>query len=295
MKRMIPMTPILLNGKTLSNELEKNLKSNVETFKEAYDISPSLAIIMIGDNESCIKYTRMKRDAANRVGIECINIDLPSSITEKEVIKRINDLNQVKDVHGIMIQHPISSHLNMLERKFFDTIDPNKDVDGLTSTNFGKLSLNSNPVSFRPATPKGILILLDEYSINLEEKHVVIIGSSPILGLPLSMMMHHRRATVSICNINTSYSCLNTLCQSADIIVGACGVPNLINPTMIRRGAVLIDVGCCPGTEGVFTPETYKKSSYYTKPLGGVGPMTIITLLIQTLQAARKATINEIC
>lgn len=288
-------SPILLDGKALAEKLGHILKSDVDTFIGAYEIAPTLAIIMIGENPSCKKYTRMKRDAAERLGIRCLNIDLSERMAPSKILERISHLNSESDIHGIMIQHPIPSHLEIFERRFFNEILPKKDVDGLTSTNFAKLALDSNPISFKPATVRGILRLLLEYEIDVFERRVVVIGSSPILGLPMSMVMHNLGATVSICNINTDYSHLTTLCQSADVIIGACGIPNLVRSTMISEGAILIDVGCCPGTEGVFTSQCYEKSSYYTKPIGGVGPMTVQTLLYQTVQAAKELKRNGIC
>jgi len=286
--------PILLDGKALAYKLGLILKSDVEIFTKAYDVEPTLAIIMIGANPTCMKYTRMKRDAAEGLGIHCLNIDLPEKIPPEKIIEKISNLNGSKDVHGIMIQHPIPQHLEILERRFFDEIFFKKDVDGLTSTNFAKLALNINPVAFKPATARGILRLLLEYHIDVFESRVVVIGSSPILGLPLSLMLHQLGATVSICNINTDFSYLNMLCQQADIIIGACGIPNLVNPLMVRQGVILIDVGCCPGTEGVFAPQSYKKASYYTKPIGCVGPMTVQTLMYQTVQAAKELKRNGI-
>ena len=287
--------PILLNGKMVSDVLEHQyLRSQITTFKSAYNEDPTVAIVMIGENESCKKYTRMKRDAAERLGMRALNIDIPETYTEREITQSITNLNNFDDTHGVMIQHPVFEHFKDLERRFFDLIDPRKDVDGLTSANFSKLALNSNPIAFQPATAKGIITLLDFYGIDLQGSRVVVIGSSPILGLPLSMLMHHRGATVSICNINTDFSYLNGLCLLADVVVGACGVPNLIYPTMLKKDVILVDAGCCPGTEGVFQSKCYERASYYTKPTGGIGPMTIYTLMSQVVQAAKESKRHEI-
>jgi methylenetetrahydrofolate dehydrogenase (NADP+)/methenyltetrahydrofolate cyclohydrolase len=285
---------VLLDGKAVSVKINAQTLSKAEQFKNVYSESPTIAIIMIGEDDSCKKYTRMKRDAAEKLGIVALNIDFNTDVQESKIIKSLEHLNYNDGVHGIMIQHPVGGWMRNLERRFFDTISPMKDVDGLTSTNFSKLALNSNPVAFQPATAKGIIHLLDSYGFDLKGNKVTVIGSSPILGLPLSMLMHHRGATVSVCNINTPISQLETLCYNSDIIVGACGVHNLVQPFMINEGIILIDVGCAPNTYGVFRPDCYEKSSYHTKPIGCVGPMTISILMSQVVQAAKESKRYEV-
>ena len=287
------MESVLLDGLSLARSMEETLIEEVCQFTETYEIPPTLAIISEGDNGGCKKYVELKKGAAERLGIRCYVVSFDDDPPAEEIVTRIHRLNNMPTVHGVMVQHPVSDRLRSCERLFFDAIDPAKDVDGLTSLNFGKLALHTDPVAFQPATAKGIMTLLDHYNIGLSGRRVGIIGSSPILGLPLSMLMHNRGATVSITNIHTDFSHLNTVCQHSDILVGACGQKHLINKLMMNYGAILIDAGCSPRIDGVFNPNTYDHASFYTKPTGGVGPMTVITLLQQTLEAARYSVRYE--
>lgn len=283
------MEPKILDGQLVANQLEYNLKKHVKEYKErTCGRVPHLAVCMVGNNYASRKYTRMKVRMAERVGMEATNIYFSEEHPPEVIISRIVELNYQPHINGIMLQHPVAEIMLHLERTFFDAISPEKDVDGLTSTNFSKLSLGSNTSSFRPATAAGIMVLLSHYLINIRGMSVTIIGSSPILGLPLSMLMHRAGATVSLCNINTKASDLVRLCQSADMIVGACGRPGMITDKLVKEGAILIDAGCNPGNVGDIDPRAYKKSSYYTPMPGSVGPLTTITLLLQTMQAAEE-------
>jgi methylenetetrahydrofolate dehydrogenase (NADP+) / methenyltetrahydrofolate cyclohydrolase len=281
--------PIKLDGKEVASRIKIQLKEDVHNYKERNGgKTPHLAVLMVGDNYASRMYTRMKARMARDVGMECTNIDLPAYTPARNIILRIVEYNLSPVFNGIMLQHPVPKSLLQDERRFLDTISPEKDVDGLTTTNFGKLSLGLDELAFQPATPKGIMTLLHYYDVKLKNMTVTIIGSSPILGLPLSMLLHRAGATVCIVNINTKIGHLVELCQMSDMIVGACGKPGIVTSKLVKEGAILIDAGCNPGNVGDIDPRAYEKSSFYTPLPGGVGPMTTITLLSQTMQAAEE-------
>ena len=198
------------------------------------------------------------------------------------MLKVIDELNSDKSITGILLQHPVPKQIN--ERLAFDRIAEKKDVDGVNSLSFGKLSMGEK--SFNPCTPYGIMLLLEEYGINLAGKHAVVVGRSPILGKPMAMMLLEKDATVTICHSKTKN--LPEILRQADVVVGAVGKPEFIQADWVKDGVVLLDAGYNPGNVGdIDLKNAASKSSYYTPVPGGVGPMTIAVLLLQTLQAAK--------
>jgi methylenetetrahydrofolate dehydrogenase (NADP+) / methenyltetrahydrofolate cyclohydrolase len=277
------MEPIILDGKALSKKIEGELVSRVEKIKEQSGITPVLATILVGDDPSSEVYVNMKGNACRRVGIESKKIHLPQETTTEELLKVIDDLNSDENIFGILLQHPVPAQID--ERSCFDRIDISKDVDGVTAEGFGKMALGEE--AFRCATPGGIMKLIEHYKIDLEGKNAAVIGRSSILGKPMAMMLLNSNATVTICHSKTKE--LPAIIKQADIVVGAVGKPEFIKAEWIKEGAVVIDAGYHKGGTGDIEIEKVKeKCSAYTPVPGGVGPMTIATLISQTVEAAEK-------
>ena len=190
---------IVLDGKKLSEKSEEELKLRVSKIKEKTGVTPILATILVGDNPASATYVKMKGNACNRIGMESLKIELSENTSTNELIEEIKKLNINKNVHGILLQHPVPNHID--ERKCFDEIDINKDVDGVTTSGFGKMSMQEK--AFGSCTPYGIMRLLDEYEVELEGKLAVVVGRSPILGKPMAMMLLNRNCTVIICHSKT--------------------------------------------------------------------------------------------
>jgi methylenetetrahydrofolate dehydrogenase (NADP+) / methenyltetrahydrofolate cyclohydrolase len=280
---------ILLDGKSLAESLETELQLRLFTRLEHVQHHgdqvpmrvPTLATILVGDNPASHKYIKMKTEACHRVGVGIVNVELPETTSRQTIFDRIDALNRLPSIHGILIQHPLPSPLRSVEHEIFDTIDPRKDVDGVTTESFGKLTTGLD--GFRPATPQGILTLLSHYNICVKGLDVTIVGAGPILGKPLSLMFLKEEATVTICHRETRN--LPDKIRGADIVVGAAGAPNLIKAEWIKPGAILIDAGCNPGGVGDIEKVAWKKSYAFTPHIGGVGPMTVAILLTQVYKA----------
>src|SRR5262245_64011744 len=225
----------------------------------------------------------MKGNACRLVGMESLRVILPQATTTDELLAEIDKLNSDPRVQGILLQHPVPSQID--ERKCFDRIVLEKDVDGVTVLGFGAMAMNEP--AYGSATPAGIMRLLQHYHINVEGKHAVVVGRSPILGKPIAMMLLNANATVTICHSKTKN--LPEIIRSADIVVGAVGKPKFIQGGWIKPGAVVVDAGYQPGGVGdVDIAAIVETSSAYTPVPGGVGPMTIATLMAQTVEAAEK-------
>ncbi len=279
------MSAILLDGKNLSEKIKAELKQRVEQLKNKNKV-PTLATILVGKDPASATYVSMKVKSCNAIGMNSIRIDLPESTTTEQLLEEIHKLNQNKEVDGILLQHPVPAHID--ERKCFDAIDIEKDVDGVTTLGFGKISFGLE--SFPSCTPAGILRLLDEYQLSLEGKNAVVIGRSPILGKPLSMLLLQRNATVTICHSKTKN--LPEIVNTADFVFACCGIPKFVKGEWLKEGCVLIDAGYNPGNIGDVDFEScYPRCSYITPVPGGVGPMTIAMLLHHTVVAAEKKTI----
>ena len=278
------MSAIILDGKKLSKISEDLIKEKVKKLSHQ-NITPTLATILVGNDPASETYVKMKRNTCARVGMNSIAVELPDTSTTNEVLSKINELNNDNDVHGILLQHPVPSQID--ERLCFDAIDINKDVDGVTCLGFGNMSMGID--AYGSCTPAGIIRLIEHYKIDVEGLNAVVVGRSPILGKPMAMMLLNLNATVTICHSRTKD--LKDIIKKADIIVGAVGIPKLIQTNWIKKNAVVIDAGYHPEKCGDIDLENIENiASAYTPVPGGVGPMTINTLILQTLQSAEKTT-----
>jgi len=272
-----------LDGKVVAKTIRKELAGRVDEFIKSSGIKPTLATILVGNDPSSAVYVKMKKNACLKAGMESLSIHMSENTTTDQLIEKITALNNNPRVHGILLQHPVPDQID--ERRCFDHIDVNKDVDGVTTHGFGKMSMGEP--AYGSATPSGIMTLLNHYKIQLKGLHAVVVGRSPILGKPMAMMMLNQHATVTICHSRTIN--LPHMVGLGDVVVGAVGKPLFIQADWIKEGAVLIDAGYHPEGVGDIDLEKAKtKSSAYTPVPGGVGPMTIATLLTQTFQAAQK-------
>ena len=273
----------ILDGKALAQLAEEDIKSHVSTLKEN-GITPTLATILVGVDPASATYVKMKQNACARLGMDSIAVELSKETTTEELLEAIEKLNNDSNVHGILLQHPVPSQIN--ERKCFDAIDVTKDVDGVTCTGFGQMTMGEE--AFGSCTPAGIMRILEHYKIEISGKNAVVVGRSPILGKPMAMMLLNKNATVTICHSRTAN--LQEHIKNADILVGAVGVPRLIQKEWIKNGAVVIDAGYHPAEKcgDIDLQDVDSIASAFTPVPGGVGPMTINTLILNTLLAAQK-------
>lgn len=281
---------IILDGKKLSKKLQGKLIDEVKELKKD-GIAPKLAVIVVGDDQASKVYVRNKHKMAQKLGIETIDIRFPSNTTEGYLLSKINELNYDSSVNAILVQLPLPKHIN--ENAIINAISPAKDVDGFNSSNLGKLFANEDNQNLEKnysvsCTPSGIISLLDEYNISVAGKHVVIVGRSKIVGRPLAALMLNRDATVTVAHSKTKN--LKEIISSADILVSAVGKPNFISANDIKPNAVVIDVGINRVNGklvGDVSQQVRDVASYLTPVPGGVGPMTIISLMQQTVKLAK--------
>ena len=282
-----PAKATILDGKALAKQIEQSLSARVDAIKAKTDRTPSLATILVGDDPASATYVRMKGNACRRVGMDSIRVEMPEATTTEELLAKIDELNNNPDVHGILLQHPVPEQID--ERACFDRIALAKDVDGVTCLGFGRMSMGEP--AYGSCTPQGIMHLLNHYNIDLVGKEAVVVGRSAILGKPMAQMLLNANCTVTICHSRTQN--LAEHVQRADIIVGAVGVPELIKAEWIKDGAVVVDAGFHPTDNGgvgdIELSGVENIASAYTPVPGGVGPMTINTLIRQTVEAAEKA------
>ena len=279
------MTAQVLDGKTLAQQIEQDLAGRVKKIiGQMNGQLPILATILVGDDPASITYVKMKGNACRRVGMDSMRVVLPQETTTAEVVAAIDELNANPTVHGILLQHPVPTHID--ERRCFDRISIEKDVDGVTCLGFGRMAMQEP--AYGSATPAGIMKLLAHYNIPLAGKHAVVVGRSPILGKPVAMMLLNANATVTVCHSRTEN--LLEIVSGADIVVGAVGKPEFIRGAWIKEGAVVIDAGYHPNRVGdIELTAVIDKCSAYTPVPGGVGPMTIATLITQTVEAAERS------
>ena len=276
------MSALILDGKELSKISEESIRERVLKLSEK-GIKPTLATVLVGNDPASETYVKMKRNTCARVGMESIAVELSESTTTEELLKTIRNLNDDKNVHGILLQHPVPSQID--ERLCFDAIDISKDVDGVTCLGFGNMSMGLN--AYGSCTPAGIIRLIEHYQIDVQGLNAVVVGRSPILGKPMAMMLLNLNATVTICHSRTQN--IDNIIKNADLIVGAVGIPKFIKTDWIKKGAVVIDAGYHPEQCGDINLDNIEEiASAYTPVPGGVGPMTINTLILQTLQSAEK-------
>ena len=273
----------ILDGKALAQLAEEDIKTSVSKLKEN-GITPTLATVLVGVDPASATYVKMKQNACARLGMDSIALELSKDTTTEELLESINKLNEDKDVHGILLQHPVPSQIN--ERQCFNAINVEKDVDGVTCMGFGQMTMGED--AFGSCTPAGIMRILEHYQIEISGKNAVVVGRSPILGKPMAMMLLNKNATVTICHSRTKD--LQEQIKNADILVGAVGVPRLIQKDWIKDGAVIIDAGYHPAEKcgDIDLQDIDSIASAHTPVPGGVGPMTINTLILNTLLAAQK-------
>ena len=275
--------PIILDGKALSKKIEAQLLERSRVLKEKHGFVPALATVLVGSDPASVTYVRMKKNACARAGLESMSVELPEETTTDELLGVIKELNENPSVCGILLQHPVPRHID--ERACFDAIAPSKDVDGVNTWTFGRMSMGLE--AYPSATPGGIMALLAEYGLSVSGKRAVVVGRSAILGKPAAMMLLAADATVTVCHRKTVD--LPHIVREADVVVAAVGEPKLIQADWIKEGAVLIDAGYNSGNIGDIDLENAApRSSAYTPVPGGCGPMTIATLMKNTLLSAER-------
>lgn len=278
---------VLIDGKKVSAEVRVCLAKEVKELKEKTGRVPGLATVLVGDDPASAVYVRNKNKICRELGFKSFEQKLSLDTSEAKLLKLIKELNSNNDIHGILVQLPLPNQID--SEKILQAIDPNKDVDGFHPINVGKLVVGNALLT--PCTPSGIIKLLDHYEIDISGKHAVILGRSNIVGKPVSMLLLQRNATITICHSRTKN--LEEITRSADILVAAIGRANFVTENMVRKGAIVIDVGI-NRVDGKLTGDinfepVSKKASYITPVPGGVGPMTIALLMENTLKAFKKS------
>ncbi|MCK4836585.1 MAG: bifunctional 5,10-methylenetetrahydrofolate dehydrogenase/5,10-methenyltetrahydrofolate cyclohydrolase [Candidatus Aminicenantes bacterium] len=291
----------VLDGNKIAGEIQEKIKKEIDSLKRTSNQIPGLTVIIVGDNPASQAYVRKKHKIAQKLGINSRVIELDKRISTVRLIKQIKNLNQDQNVHAVLIQLPLPDTFKTWE--ILDHLDPGKDVDRFLPINLGKILLNRTEIY--PCTPAGVLVILDEYQIDLTGLNVVMVGRSFIVGKPLASMLTNRNATVTICHSKTKH--LAGLLRKADLVVAAIGKAGFITPDMVKKNVILIDVGqnflyqrkdviklCTQSQQNKFEKKGYaitgdihidafKKSSYYTPVPGGIGPMTVAMLMQNTL------------
>jgi len=274
----------VLDGKKLALQAEIEIKNQVNELL-LKGITPTLATILVGDDPASETYVRMKRNTCARVGIKSIAVELSKDTSTEDLLCKIDALNKDSSVNGILLQHPVPKQID--ERKCFDAIALEKDVDGVTCLGFGNMAMGLD--AYGSCTPAGIIRLIDEYQIEIEGMNAVVVGRSPILGKPMAMMLLNKNATVTICHSRTKN--IDSIIKEADLVVGAVGIPKFIKRDWIKKGAIIIDAGYHPQKCGDIDLDQIEEiASAYTPVPGGVGPMTINTLIFNTLKSAQKSS-----
>ena len=279
---------VKIDGKAFSQVILEKIKEEHNQLKEKYGKQAGLAVVIVGNNPASQVYVRNKMKACENIGFYSENIELDENISEEELLQEIDKLNKNDRINGILVQLPLPSHIN--ELKIIDSISPEKDVDGFHVSNIGKMVIGDE-TGFLSCTPYGIMQLLEEYKIEIAGKDAVIIGRSNIVGKPMALMLIQKGATVQVCNSNTKD--LRKKLNKADIIIVAAGVPKLLKKEDVKEGAVVIDVGI-NRVDGkicgdVDYEEVAEKTSYITPVPGGVGPMTIASLIKNTFKSYKNS------
>ena len=276
------MAALILDGKEFAKISENTIKEKVEELSKK-NITPSLATILVGNDPASETYVKMKRNTCARVGMKSIAVELSENTSTEELLSTIKSLNNDQNIHGILLQHPVPSQID--ERLCFNAIDIKKDVDGVTCLGFGNMSMGID--AYGSCTPAGIIRLIKHYKLNVQGLNAVVVGRSPILGKPMAMMLLNMNATVTICHSRTRN--IDTIIKNADLVVGAVGIPKFIKSEWIKKGSIVIDAGYHPEKCGDIDLDNIENiASAYTPVPGGVGPMTINTLILQTLQSAEN-------
>lgn len=275
----------IIDGKKVSADVKAQVAKETEALKQQ-GITPGLAVVIVGDDPASRVYVNNKKKACALVGFRSEEYALPAQTTQEELLELVRKLNNKKDINGILVQLPLPGHLD--EKEVIETISPIKDVDAFHAVNVGKIMIGD--YDFLPCTPAGVMEMLHAYNIKVDGENCVVIGRSNIVGKPMSMLLLHENGTVTVCHSHTKN--LKEICSQADILVAAVGIPKFVKADMVKEGAVVIDVGMDRDENGklcgdVDFEEVKDKTSYITPVPGGVGPMTIATLMKNTLKACR--------
>ncbi|SFV67739.1 Methylenetetrahydrofolate dehydrogenase (NADP+) / Methenyltetrahydrofolate cyclohydrolase [hydrothermal vent metagenome] len=276
----------ILDGKALAKKIEDNVVKEVLQLKNEMDVTPGLAVILVGQDPASAAYVNMKKKACDRVGFYSVSHEMPEDISQEAIENTIMMMNKNPNIDGILIQLPLPAHIDTT--KILELVDPSKDVDGFHPYNVGRLVTNLD--GFVPCTPLGVMEMLAEYNIDVKGKNCCVVGASNIVGKPMASLLLNADATVEICHIFTDDLKKHTL--NADIILVGVGVINLIKEDMIKDGAIIVDIGINRAENGKLVGDVdfenvSKKCSYITPVPGGVGPMTIAMLMSNTLKAAK--------
>ncbi len=270
-----------MDGRPLARRLLERAKNKVEKIKEATTVVPTLATVLVGDDPASATYVKMKRKRCEDAGMKSVRVELPRDTSTEELVAEITKLGSDPSVHGILLQHPVPQPID--KRAAFEAIPVEKDVDGVTSGTLGRVILKMP--AYASCTPAGIMSLLAEYNVELDGAHAVVIGRSPILGRPMASMLINAHATVTLCHSRTRS--LPSIVRNADVIIAAVGKPKFVKGGWIKTGAVIIDAGYNEGNVGDVDFEgAFEPASLITPVPGGVGPVTIATLIDQTADAA---------
>ena len=271
---------LVLDGKALAASEEQRLGERVASLAE----QPVLAAVLVGEDPASQTYVRMKADACRRIGVAPRTLHLPTNTSTEALLAQIEALNDDVDVRGIILQHPVPAGID--ERRCFDAIDLDKDVDGVSCHGYGRMAMGCQ--AWGAATPRGIMRLLAHHGIEVAGRHAVVLGRSPILGKPMAMMLLNEHATVTICHSRTR--ALPERVREADVLVAAVGRPHFVQSDWIKPGAVVVDAGYHPKERcgDVSSERLPELTAAYTPVPGGVGPMTINTLISQTVEAAER-------
>lgn len=276
----------IIDGKKVSAEVKEQVRLQTLSLIEKHDVTPGLAVVIVGDDPASRVYVNNKKKACELVGFKSEEYALPAETTQEELLDLVKTLNEKKDINGILVQLPLPKHLD--DKAVIEAINPVKDVDAFHAVNVGKIMLGE--YDFLPCTPAGVMEMLHSYEIPVEGKECVVIGRSNIVGKPMGMLLLHENGTVTICHSRTKN--LAEVCARADILVAAVGIPKFVKADMVKDGAVVIDVGMDRDENGklcgdVDFENVKDKCSYITPVPGGVGPMTIATLMKNTLKACK--------
>ena len=280
------MAATIIDGKEIAKKKKLEIADQVQELKKQ-GLTPGLAVILVGDNQASKTYVNSKQKTARELGMHNILIEYPVSITEQELLAKIDELNQDEDIHGILVQLPIPNHIK--EKNLIEAISPEKDVDGFHPINIGRMMTGQD--AFLPCTPYGVMVMMKEIEMDLAGKHVVVVGRSNIVGKPAGQLFLNENATVTYCHSRTKD--LKEHTKQADIVIAAVGKAGLITAEHIKPGAVVIDVGMNRDEQGklcgdVAFDEVKEKAGYITPVPGGVGPMTIAMLMYNTLKSAKN-------
>lgn len=274
----------LMDGRTLAAQMRAATRATVERIVQQTGVTPTLATVIVGNDPASHTYVRMKRKRCAEVGIRSQAVELPADTTTERVVAEIARLGADPAIHAILVQHPVPPPID--RRAVFEAIPLAKDIDGVTSTALGRVLLGMS--AWVPCTPRGIMLLLEHHEVALDGAHAVVIGRSPILGRPMASMLINKHATVTLCHSRTVS--LPSIARSADVVIAAVGRPRFVRGGWIKVGAVVVDAGYNAGAAGVVGDvdfeEALEPASLITPVPGGVGPMTIATLLDQAAGAA---------